>query len=751
MPRLANPFISSEREALHRLNEIKRSVEPLFHRRLVVLSGDKDSSQRLLEHFLKQESIEGILTISCESMPFPGRQLEPGQVFSRLGTEAQILVWNGFDGIHPDAFGAVSGALRGGGLMLLLLPDLTLFSRQPDPDYLRMCRTDDELKQFGTRFLERFSNILVQHPGCEIISLAKIDTDLDPATPYVTANEHEASDYDTASSPPRLSNVTLTEDQISTIKAIQRVALGHNHRPLVIKADRGRGKSSALGIAAARLACEHGKQVVITGPSKAACKIAGTHFSEEIERLIGQSSQKPEFELEYIPPDALLETKPSVDLLLIDEAAALPNPQLKALMAICSRIVLATTIHGYEGTGRGFTLRFEPYLIDHYPGTRFEALQQPVRWASNDPLEALIFRLLCLDCDLPAKTGTFVDTAGAQQTVEWVSREQLLEQTGLLEQVVGLLTLAHYQTRPADVRMILDHPALTLGISRSDQSLTGAILLLREGGNTDPSLANGLIQGRRRPRGDLIPQSLTAFSGQTCWLGWTCCRIMRIAVHPQLARCGIGTALLKAARQKARQAGIDYIASSFGLSPSLGKFWAANGFTLVKLGYHRDAASSEFSAIVASSLDDTVTEHVERLRKKFTVLFLHLLPDTYETLNWRTICFIVVQLPAECFRQPDADDLALVEAFALHHRSFEDSAASLFSFLLQKIQTDQIRHIDEPARYVCIARILQGQNFKEISRAGSYDFAGKKAVEQCCRSGIAALLELGSELIEKTS
>ena len=50
------------------------------------------------------------------------RVLQGARVFEALGTEAGTLVFDAHSGFDPDAFGAASGALRWGGLLLLLTP-----------------------------------------------------------------------------------------------------------------------------------------------------------------------------------------------------------------------------------------------------------------------------------------------------------------------------------------------------------------------------------------------------------------------------------------------------------------------------------------------------------------------------------------------------------------------------------------------------------------------------------------------------
>ncbi len=61
-------------------------------------------------------------------------------------------------------------------------------------------------------------------------------------------------------------------------------------------------------------------------------------------------------------------------------------------MGYFPRVLLTTTVDGYEGTGRGFTLKFCASLA-HFTLLQ---LDNPMRYAANDPLELWVNEALLL-------------------------------------------------------------------------------------------------------------------------------------------------------------------------------------------------------------------------------------------------------------------------------------------------------------------------------------------------------------------
>ncbi|MGC7862426.1 GNAT family N-acetyltransferase [Vibrio anguillarum] len=200
--------------------------------------------------------------------------------------------------------------------------------------------------------------------------------------------------------------------------------------------------------------------------------------------------------------------------------------------------VTTLLLSGYEGCGRGFTLKFQTWLAHHRAGTRTLHLDQPIRWRQGDPLEAWHYDTFLLRYDL-ATLPTMTSEQLATLNIEHLDKAQLIANATRLAAIFSLLVNAHYQTSPNDHQV---------GITQAAQSV--------------------------------------------------CQRIMRIAVHPELQNQGLGSRLIEACML---ENDADYLATSFGVTSDLMAFWAKNQFVPIKLGSHRDSASGCFSLIMVQA------------------------------------------------------------------------------------------------------------------------------------------------------
>ncbi|KAF2591746.1 hypothetical protein F2Q70_00041087, partial [Brassica cretica] len=135
-------------------------------------------------------------------------------------------------------------------------------------------------------------------------------------------------------------------------------------------------------------------------------KSANPDFKKAIVRIniIKQHRQT----IQYIQPHEH-EKLSQVELLVIDEAAAIPLPVVKSLLGPYL-VFLSSTVSGYEGTGRSLSLKLLQQLDEQSraPATGLEGslsgclfkkieLNESIRYASGDPIESWLNGLLCLD------------------------------------------------------------------------------------------------------------------------------------------------------------------------------------------------------------------------------------------------------------------------------------------------------------------------------------------------------------------
>lgn len=575
----------------------------------------RESRQRLLirvggEASWCREQVAGPLSIWLQGRgllvgDLPVAGLEPisaRRVPDWLGQTLDFAVVDAFAGFNPNAFGQLSGAIDGGGVLLLLTPPLAQWPDFADPEYASLCVEPYRPEQLRGRYLAHLEHVLRQ--SAEVLEWQQGRPPVFPELPSV---ERLA----TASLPCR------STDQAEAVALILQTA-HHRARPLVLSADRGRGKSAALGIAAAEL-MQAGKSVIVTAFSRAA-------IGSLLERVQALAPERLE-QLSFYRPDELLQAGVEADLLLVDEAATIPTPLLLQLLQRFPRAVFATTLHGYEGNGQGFALRFLHQLRARYPKSVEYRLGTPIRWAAPDPLEQISHRMLLLDVDAgePVRAPKNLGFATISQAELAVNSEQL-------RNLFGLLVLAHYRTSPGDLRILLDSPNMRIYQARAGEDLLGCVLLAEEGPLPD-ALAQAVWAGKRRPRGHLLPQTLIAQEGWQEVAPWRAWRVVRIAVHPAAQQSGIGSRLLQHIEQDALAAGVDYLGASFAASEGLLKFWQGNGFVPLRLGEQRDPVAGSHALLVLKPLTAEVKHWLPAARSWYRRSVLRRLPGGLQDLE----------------------------------------------------------------------------------------------------------------------
>ncbi|MDR5897413.1 GNAT family N-acetyltransferase [Halomonas vilamensis] len=587
----------------------------------------------------------GMNDAASGELPSCKPSLPASQARTRLGQEHQLIVYDASEGFDPDALGALGGTLMAGGLLVLITPHD--WGSTPDRDYRRMADYPYAWESLTSHYIARLARLLRADAGVihwrvgEGVHLPRLPASARQQTPPLDAD-------------------CLTHDQA---RAVAMLTALKRRRPLVITADRGRGKSAALGIACARLLNKGIETIWVTAPRPAAV----APLFERVAALCPQDERLSPYELRlasgqrvaFVAPDALTAGVERDELggdgsyLLVDEAAAIPAVLLGRWLQAFSRIAFATTVHGYEGSGRGFALRFRDQLDRYTPQWRELTLETPVRWRAGDPLEATLNRLLLLKAPMPPR----VSDEGKPYRV---SQAALARDETALSALFGLLVQSHYRTTPADVRQLLDGPATQIRVHGPIHAPQGVVVTRTEGDFT-PELAEQVARGERRPQGHLLAQSLAAHGGCRRALIARWRRVTRIAVHPEARRHGSGQALLTAEMAAARDEGIDLFGATFGAEAGLVRFWCQAGFLPVRVGISRDTTTGEFAVMVAKALSPHGEQVLVALRQRFQEAFFNLLAFELRELPTDVLVLLLGHWPrltlSETQRQ-DAEDVA---------------------------------------------------------------------------------------------
>ncbi len=635
--------------------------------------------------------------------------MAPDKANHELGREADGVVVDLFDGWAVDAIAALAGVIRAGGLMVFMSPPLAEWAAFSDPQYARITVEPFGVSGVRRHFLARMARWFeTDRRVVRVTATGVMAPELPALSPAADVPGDEWG--------------CKTQEQRAAVDAILSLAAFARTPPLVVQADRGRGKSAALGIAAARLA-RQGLRIVVTSPRPEA--------AETLLQFAGGEG------VEWHAPDALVQHLPAADVLLVDEAAALAPALLVTLLQHYSRAVLATTVQGYEGTGQGFNTRFARHLDQHHPGWRLLRLEQPVRWAAGDPLEAFINDVLLLNaCDEPPLPAV---AHSAELTLEDLTPQFETLTESRLRAVQGLLVAAHYRTRPSDLRTLLDGPNVRTFVATHQQHIV-AVAMVAEEGNLPAPLAADILAGRRRPHGHVLAQSLAVHLNVEDALTARSWRIVRIAVHSGWQRRGVGRWFLQQLQQQASSAGISCLGSLFAASPEVLAFWQQSGFEAVRVGISREATSGAFPVLVIKGLQGQGIALADSARQRFEQTFLQGLADTPEP--WPPA--LVVQAWQQGRFPPrvvlHSADIVDIHQFIASHKTYENAAVALACQLRIWMHAGLLRQLAPAQQQLLIGRLLQKRPWTELIAQGTY--TGQKQVRAALRDAIATLERL---------
>lgn len=672
---------------------------PPRHRRLIVLRGAAEATRAEAAHLTAALPPDDLLWISAAEAPpqAPVTATPPHRARRLLGRSFDAVVLDAHEGLQAEVWGQSQGFIWGGGALILCLPPVGALG-DAGRDWLAAHPFTPE--DVGARFAAHIERALTRAHALSTSA---------PLTPA----PHE---------------VQGTAEQAEVIAAL--VKLMRDGAPgacAVVRADRGRGKSSALGLALAEAHQQGGLTATVTADTREA--------AAEILRFAGDAAR-------FIPADDLLRAIDGGGLdprgvLLIDEAAQLPVPWLQRLAQAApeARLLMATTARGYEGTGRGFELRFMRWLARTGRPLHTHTLRAPIRWDADDPVEAFMFDALLLDAQPSPLDGIPAD---APITHTLWDREALVADEAALRGVFGLLVHAHYRTTPGDLHRLLDAPNLSVHTLRQGQAVVAVTLTAQEGALPD-ALTDDLRHGRRRITGHALPEALITHMSRPEAGTLRILRSVRIAAHPERRRMGLASRLVREVHAHTTPTP-DLFGTLFGATADVVAFRRALGYEVCRLSASRGTRTGEPALMMLRPTSEAARRLVHTLRHRLAATLPDQL-DLFAADDALTLSPALTTALQEVHTEhPDAhltdaerrDDLL---AYAFGPRTLESTITALTAHLTA--HPDALAALDAQARALLTHRVLLREPWPATMRA-----AGLSSLPETMRAARRAFRDL---------
>lgn len=532
-----------------------------------------------------------------------------------LGQTFGMCVLQDFEALTPNLLARTIETVEGGGLVVILLKTMSslkqLYTMTMDVhSRYRTEARDDVTARFNERFIlsltsNKYALVVDDELNVLPVSGAKNVKSLPPAEQPETKEVEDlktmkASLEGTQPAGALVGNAKTLDQAKAVMTFIDAIAEKTLRSTVALTAARGRGKSAALGLAVASAIAHGYSNIFITSPSPENLKTLfefifkgfdSLKYTEHLDYEIIQSTN-PAFNkaivrvnifrghrqtIQYIrPEDATVLGQ--AELVVIDEAAAIPLPVVQKLIGPYL-VFMASTINGYEGTGRSLSLKLVQQLRDqsrgHVGKTNGDAivdragkttssstmggrvlreitLSEPIRYSLGDPVEAWLNKLLCLDATIAANRFPQGCPHPSQCQLYYVNRDTLFSfhpvSETFLQRMMALYVSSHYKNSPNDLQLMSDAPAHQLfvllpPIKAEDKGLPEPLCVIQlalEGQISKTSILSNLSRGQRAG-GDLIPWLVSQQFQDNEFASLSGARVVRIATNPEYTKMGYGS------------------------------------------------------------------------------------------------------------------------------------------------------------------------------------------------------------------
>ena len=656
-----------------------------------------------------------------------------------LGTTAKILVLDLVNDLKPNDVGRLVGIVEGGGIVIFMVPQwgkwdkwMTIFKQNLlVPGY----------REPRHVFISWFKRKLLEHKGIFIYDIDEEEIIKADDYPLVQVSERKIELPKQHRFPEELYRLALTQDQVNVIHVLEKLIdkpKKNKKKAIVITSDRGRGKSGAVGIASIGLATMIKKpgrvRIIVTAPNLLNVQTFFTLALRAAEALkiktktIKRGDKVLEihgerFTIEYWEPIHVPRLK--ADIVIVDEAAGMHVPLLLEIWRRHKRMIFASTIHGYEGAGRGFSVRFLPVLQkDPRTDLTVVKMHEPIRYALNDPIERWLFDALLLNAE-PADLSKEDIEDIEEGNLEYVkySAEYLFSPEGEeeLRQLFGIYVLAHYRNEPDDLAILADAPHHIIRAVRVKRSkkIVAALQIAREGG-LDDDLIEDLLRGGKTP-GNIIPDRLLKHARIREFGRARGLRVVRIATHPDVQGRGIGSFALDNLYQEAVEENLDWVGSGFGVNEQLLRFWLKNRYLPVHMSPDRNPVSGEYTLLVINPISDTMKKLVSIVNREFKRKVLLSLHDPYRGLETD----VAIELlrhgePIDVEKYPlltpiQVDRLWIYAYGPMTYEAVADILRELIETYWTIYPKTRGVSLNKREEYMSVAKILQGKSWEQVA------------------------------------